>query len=119
MCSGNAHRSPLAEALLKKMEPSWEVDSAGLQVTIPTSEESREYLRKEGAEQCLKKAPESLRSKHLGEYDLIVAMEERHKNAILAQCPECKSKVVVWNIRDQYFLQGSEAEGSDDDIKAS
>jgi protein-tyrosine-phosphatase len=118
VCSGNAHRSPFAEALLKKMRPSWEVDSAGLQVAIPISEEAREYLRKEKAEQYLKKAPESLRSKHLREYDLIVAMEERHKNAIFAQCPELRSRVVVWNIKDPYFLQRPEAESIYDDIKA-
>lgn len=51
VCSGNAHRSPLAEALLKKFRPDLEVDSAGLRVAIPISEDTREYLIKENADQ--------------------------------------------------------------------
>jgi protein-tyrosine-phosphatase len=55
VCSGNAHRSPLAEALPKKMRPDLEVDSAELHIAIPISEEARRYLRKENTEQYLKK----------------------------------------------------------------
>jgi protein-tyrosine phosphatase len=105
VCSGNAHRSPLAEALLKKLRPDLEVDSAGLRVAIPIAEEVKEYLAKENAAQYLKKAPESLDSKHLRDYDLIVAIEQRHKDAIVFKCPECKSKIVVWNIEDPYLLE--------------
>jgi protein-tyrosine-phosphatase len=105
VCSGNAHRSPLAEALLKKLRPDLEVNSAGLRVAIPIAEEVKEYLAKENAAQYLKKAPESLDSKHLRDYDLIVAMEQRHKDAIVFKCPECKNNVVVWNIEDPYLLE--------------
>lgn len=75
VCSGNAYRSPVAEALLKKFKPEIEVDSAGIHVAIPTSEEIKKYLARENAEQYLKKVPEGLDSKRLGEYDLIVAMK--------------------------------------------
>lgn len=118
VCSGNAHRSPLAEALLKKLRLDWKVDSAGLRVAIPVSEEVRKYLEKEGGEQYLKKVPESLVSKQLSEYDLIVAMEKRHKDAVLTRCPECKNRVVVWNIEDPYFLQREAAKNVYDQIKA-
>jgi protein-tyrosine phosphatase len=118
ICSGNAHRSPLAEALLKKLRPDWKVDSAGLQVAIPVPEEVKSYLRKERAEQYLKKAPESLDTKRLTEYDLIVAMEQGHKDAVIIRCPECKDRVVVWNIEDPYFLQGDAAKNVYDEIKA-
>src|SRR5208337_5241226 len=57
VCSGNAHRSPLAEALLKGLRPEWKVDSAGLRVSIPISEEVKTYLGKEKAERYLKKVP--------------------------------------------------------------
>lgn len=117
VCSGNAHRSPLAQALLKKLRPDWKVDSAGLRVAIPVSEEVRKYLEKERAEQYLKKVPESLVGKQLNEYDLIVAMEQRHKDAVLMRCPECKNRVVVWNIEDPYFLQGDAAKNVYDHIK--
>ena len=104
VCSGNAYRSPVAEALLKKFKPEIEVDSAGIHVAIPTSEEIKKYLARENAEQYLKKVPEGLDSKQLGEYDLIVAMKPRHKDAVLSRCPECADKIVVWNIDDPYFL---------------
>ncbi|MDH5754158.1 MAG: hypothetical protein OEY95_02985 [Candidatus Bathyarchaeota archaeon] len=104
VCSGNAYRSPVAEALLKKFKPEIEVDSAGIHVAIPTSEEVKKYLARENAEQYLKKVPEGLDSKQLGEYDLIVVMEQRHKDAVLSRCPECADKIVVWNIDDPYFL---------------
>jgi protein-tyrosine phosphatase len=110
VCLGNAHRSPLAEALLKKLRPDLQVDSAGIHPGIPISEEAREYLAKENAAQHLKEAPEALESKQLGEYDLIVAMEPRHKEVILSRCPDCTGKIVVWNIKDPYSLPPEYAE---------
>lgn len=104
VCSGNAHRSPLAEALLKKLRPDLQADSAGIHVAIPISEQAKKYLARENAEQYLKKTPESLEEKKLNEYDLIVAMEQRHKDAVLSRCPECANKILVWNIQDPYFL---------------
>ena len=104
VCSGNAHRSPLAEALLKKLRPDLQVDSAGIHVSIPISEQAKKYLARENAEQHLKNVPESLESKQLNDYDLIIAMEPRHKDAVLSRCPECADKILVWNIEDPYFL---------------
>jgi len=109
VCSGNAHRSPLAEALLRKLRPDLEVDSAGIRVAIPVSKEVRGYLVKENAEQYLKRVPESLDSKHLGEYDVIVVMEQRHKDAVLSRCPECASRIFVWNVPDPYFMSPNDA----------
>ncbi len=103
VCSGNAYRSPLAEALLKKLRPDLQVDSAGTLVEARIAEATRKCLVEHGAEQYLKKSPESLKAKRLNTYDLIVAMEQVHKNAILIQCPECRNKVVVWNIEDLGF----------------
>ncbi len=110
VCSGNAYRSPVAEALLKKSRPDIKIDSAGIHAAIPISETAKRYLARENAEQYLKKFPESLDSKQLGEYDLIVAMEPRHKDAVLTKCPECADKIVVWNINDPYFLPHGYAE---------
>jgi len=109
VCSGNAHRSPLAEALLRKMRRDWVVDSAGVQVAIPVADEVREFLRRENAEQYLKSSAESLGGKRLGDYDVIVAMEEEHRDYVLSLCPECGDKVVVWNVRDPYFLDKEDA----------
>jgi len=104
VCSGNAYRSPLAEALLKKFRPEIEVDSAGINPPlIPVSEAARKFLAKENAEKYLKEVPEFLDSKQLDEYDLIIAMEPRHKVVVLSKCPECENKIVVWNVHDPYF----------------
>jgi len=112
VCSGNAFRSPVAEALLKKFRPDVEVDSAGTfhSLLSAVAESAREYLAREDAERYLKKTPESLDGKPLESYDLIVVMEQRHKNVVLSRCPECASKTVVWNIEDPYFLPSGYAE---------
>lgn len=109
VCFGNAHRSPLAEALLKKLRPDLIVDSAGIRVAIPVSEEVRAYLAKESAEQYLKRAPQGLEDKRLGDYNVIVAMEQRHKDAVVGMCPECASRVLVWDIPDPYFMSPDDA----------
>ena len=100
VCSGNAYRSPLAEALLKKLRPDLVVDSAGTSVESMISGEAKRYLTKLNALQYLKKTPESLDAKSLMDYDLIIAMERVHENIILEKCPECREKIVVWSIED-------------------
>ena len=117
VCSGNAHRSPLAEALLKKLRPDLEVDSAGTHIAIPISEEVREYLTKRNAERYLKKVSEGLYTKQLNEYNLIVAMEQRHKDYVLSRCPECERKIALWNIEDPYFMDKVDAEKIYEQIK--
>jgi len=109
VCSGNSHRSPLAEALLRKAKPDWTVDSAGVSVAVPIADEVREFLRRENAEEYLKSSPESLGGKKLGDYDAIVAMEQGHGDYVLSLCPECGDKVVVWNVKDPYFMDREDA----------
>jgi protein-tyrosine-phosphatase len=86
------------------MRPDLNVDSAGLHVVIPVSDEVREYLKEEGGEQYLKKYPESLADKKLETYDLIVAMQQRHKDTVVQMCPACEAKTIVWNIEDPYNM---------------
>ena len=104
VCSGNAFRSPVAEALSKKLKPGIEADSAGTNPAIPIAGSAKSYLVREEAEQYLKRSPESLEEKDLSKYDLVVAMEPRHKEIVLSKCPESSDKIVVWNIADPYFL---------------
>lgn len=104
VCTGNAYRSPVAEALLKHLNPNVEADSAGISPAIPISEEASKFLMGEDAQKHLKTSPESLSQKTLESYDLIVAMETRHKEAIVSRCLQCADKIVVWNILDPYFL---------------
>ncbi len=117
VCSGNAYRSPVAEALLKKLRPEVEVDSAGTAPAIPISEAAKNFLTRENARNYLKRAPESLDGKELDSYDLIVAMEPKHREAVLGRCFRCAGKVVVWNIDDPYFLPQGYAEKIFNQIK--
>jgi protein-tyrosine-phosphatase len=103
VCHGNAYRSPLAEALLKKLRPDLEVDSAGLHIAIPISSEVKEYLEKKNAVQYLKKQPQSLDEKNLRDYDVIVTMDQKVENVVLRRCPDCVVKIIEWDIRDPYF----------------
>ena len=104
VCTGNAYRSPICEALLKKLRPDLEVDSAGTKIVSKITKEAREYLMSQDALQYLKKAPESIDVKQLDQYDVIIAMEKRHRDSVLKKCPECKNKIVVWDIPDKIFF---------------
>jgi protein-tyrosine phosphatase len=100
VCSGNAYRSPLAEALLKKLRPDLQVDSAGTLPEYRISREAREYSARQNSINHLKKVPEHLDTKPLSDYDLIIAMEQVHRDAVLSRCPQCQDKIAVWNIED-------------------
>lgn len=104
VCSGNAYRSPVAEALLKKFKPEIEVDSAGIDPAIPISEAAKKYLARETARKYLKHAPEGLDGKELNSYDRIIVMKPKHRDVVRDACPECETRIVVWNIDDPYFL---------------
>ena len=110
VCTGNAFRSPVAEALLKKFRSDVEVESAGTNPLIPVSKDALYYLSKECAKKYVKDNTVNINEKNLHEYDLIVAMENNHKEVILNHCPKCKNKIVVWNIKDPYLMSNEDIE---------
>jgi protein-tyrosine phosphatase len=110
VCSGNACRSPIAEALFKKINQKIQVESAGTNSHYRIVEITKDYAEKENVKQYLKEIPESIYEKKLESYDLIVAMESRHKNIILNKCPSCEGKVILWNVDDPYFVSKELAE---------
>jgi protein-tyrosine-phosphatase len=118
VCTGNACRSPLADALLKKYRPDIDVDSAGTYPYYKVVDLTRRYIDKEGATEFLEIIPDSLSSKNLSDYDLIVAMEKEHEDVIIMQLPECKDKVVVWQINDPYQMPYKQASREFDKIKS-
>lgn len=117
VCTGNACRSPLADALLKKYRSDIDVDSAGTYAYYKVVDLTRRYIEQEGATEFLKRIPDSLSSKNLSDYDLIIAMEKEHEDAIIRQLPECKDKVIVWHINDPYQLPYKQASREFDKIK--
>ena len=109
----------MADALLKKFRPDIDVDSAGTYPYYKVVDLTRRYAEQEGASEFLKKVPDSLAVKEsLPDYDLIVAMEKEHEQAILDQSPECAEKVVVWHINDPYNLPYKQASQEFDKIKS-
>ena len=110
VCYGNAYRSPLAEALLKKIRPDIHIESAGLMVSIPISKSLKKFLKKHDAAQFLKKTPESLDQKNLKTFNIIVTMQETQTTAVLKKYPNCKQQIIEWNIKDPYFLENEKAE---------
>ena len=83
------------------------MDSAGTKIRSKITGDAIEYLMSEDAFQYLKKKPESIDSKQLEQYNIIIAMEKRHRDSVLKKCPECKNKIVVWDIPDKiFFLRG-------------
>lgn len=76
-----------------------------MRTAIPIADEVKEFLREENAEKFLKTAPEPLSSKRLKDYDVIVVMEDIHKEYVLSLSPQCKNKILVWNIQDPYFME--------------
>jgi protein-tyrosine phosphatase len=118
VCLGNAFRSPLAEALLKKYRPDIHVDSAGINPSIPISEAAERYLAKENAQQFLKQTPESIDEKDLRSYDLIVVMEPRQREVLLNRCPECANKIIVWNIAIHIFYPKNQRKKSSEKSRA-
>ena len=118
VCTGNACRSPLADALLKKLRPDIDVDSAGTYAYHKVIDLTRRYAEEKCASEFLKSVPDSLDSKNLCAYDLIVAMEREHEKAILDQSPDCADKIEVWHINDPYQLPYKQASHEFDKIKS-
>ncbi len=103
---------------MKMLRPDIEVDSAGTYAYYKVIDLTRRYAEQEGATKFLKSVPDSLASKNLCDYDLIVAMETEHEEAILEQSPECAAKIEVWHIIDPYKLPYNQARQSFDKIKS-
>jgi protein-tyrosine-phosphatase len=118
VCTGNACRSPLAEALLKKLRPDVEVDSAGTHAYYKVVDLTRRYAEQEGASEYLKRTPEDLILKNPCNYDVIVVMESQHRDVALRQSPECVEKIVVWDIADPYVMSDKEAQHIFEKIKS-
>jgi len=112
ICTGNSYRSPVAEALLKKIRGDLEVESAGTQPAGMIAPNAKKFLERENALEKLKRRPEGIDQKNVEEYDLIVAMKQNHKNEILRLYPQTEDRIEVWNIDDPIYLPY----GSDEEV---
>jgi len=112
VCTGNSYRSPIAEALLKKVRGDLEVESAGTHPAGMVASNAKKFLKKENALRNLKGSPEGIAQKNLEEYDLIIAIKQNHKNEILRRYPQIEDRIEVWNIDDPIYLPY----GSDEEV---
>jgi len=99
VCTGNSCRSVMAEALLKKYlkdsgKAQIEVRSAGTRALngLPPTEETLEVLREEGITLSGFKST-SLTDQMIKDADLILAMEDIHKDEILRRLPAVSPKI--------------------------
>ncbi|MBU9710850.1 low molecular weight protein arginine phosphatase [Evansella tamaricis] len=94
VCTGNTCRSPLAEAIFKKYQPSgYEVKSAGVHALegMAMSEGARTVLSQRGIEENHRA---TTLSKEIMEWaDIILTMTENHRRAVIDQFPYIAEKV--------------------------
>jgi protein-tyrosine-phosphatase len=101
VCTGNTCRSPIAEALFKKMigtNASWVCSSAGTHTRddLPASLEAQIVVRDKGA--CLKNHKSRLLDdKIISEADLILVMTQGHKRFISERFNDIKHRVYLIN----------------------
>lgn len=94
LCTGNTCRSPMAEALLRGLAPDLEVRSAGVSALpdVEASPHARSVLADRGLDL------EEHRARRLGDpelewADVILAMTEAHRSAVLRRHPRFAGKV--------------------------
>ena len=109
VCTGNSFRSPVAEALLKKLRRDFTVESAGIEPARWIANNAKEILKEENALGYLKTETEGLEEKKVEEYDVIIAMKEEHKSFIIERWPKVADKIQVWDIDDPIYLPAGHA----------
>jgi protein-tyrosine-phosphatase len=104
VCTGNSFRSPVAEAILRKIRPDFTIDSAGTEPAGWIASNAKELLKRESAIDYVKNEPEGFESKSIMDYDVIVAMKDEHKEFITERLPQVTNRIEVWNIEDPINL---------------
>jgi protein-tyrosine-phosphatase len=116
ICTGNSHRSPLAEALTRKYHPDFEVESAGTKAVGHISDVAHEEATREGAENFLKPEPDQLSERAVEEADRIACMMPRHEGYLERNFDVGDTEVEVWNVKDP-INPGVEPEEAFSEIK--
>ncbi|MCX5678782.1 MAG: low molecular weight protein arginine phosphatase [Candidatus Omnitrophica bacterium] len=122
VCTGNTCRSVMAEAILRKRldelgKKEIEAHSAGIRALngLSPSEETIEVMKEEGVDVS------GFRTKNITvdmikKADLILAMEDAHKDEILALAPAARSKTYLLKEYGSSHAFNSRGHGIDDPI---
>ncbi|MES3040547.1 MAG: low molecular weight protein-tyrosine-phosphatase [Pseudomonadota bacterium] len=96
VCVGNICRSPTAEFLLKAALPCKHISSAGLAAVVnhDMDTQARQVAERHGVH-CPKHIARQLTRELCHEADLILVMEQRHREGVTQLCPEARGKVFL------------------------
>ena len=100
ICTGNSFRSPVAEALTRRYRPNLEVESAGISPARDVAENAKSLLEDKDALRYVKPGPDSVTQRAIDEADLVVVMEEDHKNYLLENFDVEDNRIECWCIDD-------------------
>ncbi|MFN8606844.1 MAG: low molecular weight protein arginine phosphatase [Vulcanimicrobiota bacterium] len=93
VCTGNTCRSPLAQVIMQKLHPEWEVLSAGVaaEVGAPAAAHSRQLAREMGLSLEQHRA-QSVTPELVAWADEILCMTSSHLNLLNQAFPEARNK---------------------------
>lgn len=99
VCTGNTCRSPMAEGLMKHLmgpDCGWDISSAGVCAAngCPPSRNAVEALRERGVDISAHRS-QLLTRQQIDEADLLIAMTQGHRQAILDCVPQSQGKVFL------------------------
>src|SRR5690554_1058735 len=98
VCVGNICRSPAAACLLHEAlhDKGFTVNSAGLAAVLgkPMDKTAHQVLQQHGYDWSQHIA-QQLEPHHISEHDIILTMENRHIDSIIAMAPEARGKVFL------------------------
>ncbi|MFA9407029.1 MAG: low molecular weight protein arginine phosphatase [Anaerolineales bacterium] len=103
VCSANQCRSPMAEALFKALlnergeEDEWKIASAGVWAApgYPATDNARVIIEERGLD-ISAHLSQPISRDLLGEYHLVLVMENAHKETLQANYPEFADRIVLF-----------------------
>ena len=99
VCTGNLHRSPMAEYLFKEKigeAVDWEISSAGTYTRngLPTNNEVLTTLQKYGIDAGSHRTKIITRRK-IANHNLVLCLASNHKEALQAEFPDLKDRIYL------------------------
>ncbi len=99
VCTGNLHRSPMAEYLFKEKignTPGWQITSAGTYTRngMPTTSEVLTVLKEYGIDARAHRSRVITR-RQIMNHNLVLCLASNHKEALQAEFPDLKNRIYM------------------------